>query len=309
MEKFVAYYRVSTVKQGRSGLGIDAQKRAVSDATKNCTDCIVAEFEEHESGRKNKRPKLKAALKICSDTGATLVIAKLDRLSRNAAFILTLKEKANDKKRPFKILFCDYPNIDDTSLGIMAIMAQNEAKRMAVRQHEANESKKIRGVKLGNAAGLTHEVSAMGVAARKEYRNLDENVINAKITIRKEIEIAQGKNITLTAKEIVKELNRQQIKTIRELDYELSNVRPMIKEVMKEMNIPKLPVGKRIPIPRTTQPKNETTGAKDVATKLREKGHSLQQIADNLNKIGLKTATGKEFQATTIMRLLEKKKA
>jgi DNA invertase Pin-like site-specific DNA recombinase len=307
--KYVAYYRVSTIKQGKSGLGIEAQKRAVLDATQNCEDCIIAEFEEHESGKNNNRPKLKAALKICSDTGATLVIAKLDRLSRNAAFILTLKEKANDKKRPFKILFCDYPNMDDTMLGMMAIFAEHETKRISERQHAANESKKIRGVKLGNAAGLTPEISAMGVAARKEYRSTNENMINAKITIKKEIEAAQSKNITLTAKDIVKELNRQQIQTIRKLEYELKNVRPMIKEVMKEMNIPKLPVGKRIPIPRTAQPKNDTTTAKNVATKLREKGNSLQQIADKLNEMGFKTANEKEFQATTIMRLLEKKKA
>lgn len=303
MNKYVAYYRVSTTKQGKSGLGIEAQKRAVSETTKNCTDCITAEFEEHESGKNNDRPKLKAALKICGDTGATLVIAKLDRLSRNAAFILTLIEKSKTAKKPFKILFCDNPNIDETMLGMMSIFAQHERKVMSERQKAAYESKRLRGVKIGYAESLTAEVRAKGIVAKREYRTNNANVVNAKISIRKEIETAQSKGKILTAACIVKELNRQKIQTVRKYDYELKNVRPIIKEVLNEMALTALP--QATPTPSVLKPKNDTTASKTVAVKMRENGKTFQQIADFLNENGFLTAKNKRFEAITVKRLIE----
>jgi DNA invertase Pin-like site-specific DNA recombinase len=90
MSRFVAYLRVSTVRQGRSGLGLDAQREAVRAFVASRNGKIIApEFVETESGKRNDRPKLRAALVRCKATGATLVVAKLDRLSRNAAFLLT----------------------------------------------------------------------------------------------------------------------------------------------------------------------------------------------------------------------------
>ncbi len=301
MNKYVAYYRVSTTKQGKSGLGIEAQKRAVAETTKNCNDCIIAEFEEHESGKNNDRPKLKVALKLCGDTGATLVIAKLDRLSRNAAFILTLIEKSKTAKKPFKILFCDNPNIDETMLGMMSIFAQHERKIMSERQIAAYESKRLRGVKIGNVESLTLEVRQKGIEAKRQYRAQNEDLMNAKEQIRNCILLAKG---TLTANDIVLKLNKLNIKTIRGFDYELKNIRPIIKEVLKEMGLKRLPVA--TPTPSILKLKNDTTASKTVAAKMRENGKTFQQIADFLNENKFLTAKSKKFEAVTVKRLIEK---
>jgi len=96
--KFVAYYRVSTKRQGRSGLGLDAQRQAVTDYLNGGKRSLLREFVEVESGKLNTRPQLEQALHLCKITGATLVIAKLDRLSRNAAFLLTLRDSCADSR-------------------------------------------------------------------------------------------------------------------------------------------------------------------------------------------------------------------
>src|SRR5688500_14069156 len=94
--RFVAYYRVSTQQQGRSGLGLEAQRQAVRDYLNGGRSQLVAEHTEIESGKRNDRPELAAALASCRVHGATLVVAKLDRLSRNAAFLLTLRDSGVD---------------------------------------------------------------------------------------------------------------------------------------------------------------------------------------------------------------------
>lgn len=301
MNKYVAYYRCSTTKQGLSQLGIEAQKRAVAETTKNCNDCIIAEFEEHESGGKNDRPKLKAALKICGDTGATLVIAKLDRLSRNAAFILTLIEKSKTAKKPFKILFCDNPNIDETMLGMLAIFAQHERKIMSERQKATYESKRLRGAKIGNTESLTLEVRQKGIEAKKQYRAQNEDLMNAKEQIKNCILLAKA---TLTANDIVLKLNKLNIKTIRGFDYELKNVRPIIKEVLTEMGLKSLPSA--TPTPSVLKVKNDTSTAKNVSMKMRSNGKTLQEISDFLNDNGFMTAKGKTFNPIQVKRLIEK---
>ncbi|MBL7817653.1 MAG: recombinase family protein [Saprospiraceae bacterium] len=292
-----------------SGLGIEDQKRAVAEITKNCADCIIGTFEEHESGGNNDRPKLKEALKLCGNTGATLLVAKLDRLSRNAAFILTLIEKSKTAKKPFKILFCDNPEIDETMLGMLAIFAQHERKTMADRQKAAYRSKRARiangeNIKIGNAEAFTPEVRQKGIEAKRAYRAQNENLINAKITIKKEIETATTKNRTITANDLVKELNRQKIQTIRGYEYELKNIRPIIKEVLNEMNLQALPTATTEP--KTKIQKIDTTAAKTVCTNMRANNKTFQQIADFLNDNGFMTAKGSKFEAMTVKRLIEK---
>ena len=302
--QYVAYFRVSTIRQGKSGLGIDAQRRAVADYTQNCKACVIAEFEEHESGKNNDRVKLNEALKLCQKTGATLIIAKLDRLSRNAAFILTLSEKATDKKNGFKIVFCDMPDIDETMLGMLAIFAQHERKIMSNRQLAAYESKRLRGVKLGYAEAFTPEVRAKAVQARKDNREVNENLNNAKKSISKEIRIHQSEGKELTAQMIVKELNRQNIKTIRSLDFELKNVRPIIKEVLQEMGLTALPKAAKMPTQK--KEKNDTTTAATVAKKMRDNKKTFAEIANFLNDNGFMTAKKAMFEPMSVKRLIEK---
>jgi DNA invertase Pin-like site-specific DNA recombinase len=103
--KFVAYYRVSTDKQGRSGLGLDAQRAAVKARLDGGTWKLVGEYTEVESGKRAKRPQLDAALAACKEQKSKLVVAKLDRLTRNVRFMLTLLDSG------VEVLFCDMPDV------------------------------------------------------------------------------------------------------------------------------------------------------------------------------------------------------
>jgi DNA invertase Pin-like site-specific DNA recombinase len=170
--KLVAYERVSTARQGKSGLGLEAQRKAIEDyaATKGGT--ILARFTEVESGRKNDRPELEKALQLARITGATLVIAKLDRLSRNAAFLLTLRDAG------VSFVACDMPEANDLTVGIMALVAQQEREAISRRTKEALAAAKARGVKLGNPNGAAalRRAGKGGAALRETVRqNADDH--------------------------------------------------------------------------------------------------------------------------------------
>jgi DNA invertase Pin-like site-specific DNA recombinase len=121
----MAYYRVSTSKQGRSGLGLEAQRHAVEGYLNGGDWQIVGEFTEVETGKRADRPALAKALAMCRLHGARLVIAKLDRLSRNAHFLLGLKESGVD------FVAADMPNANRLTVGIMAMVAEDEAQRIS----------------------------------------------------------------------------------------------------------------------------------------------------------------------------------
>lgn len=145
--RVVSYFRVSTQEQGRSGLGLEAQRSAVAAfcASRGCEN--LGEFVEVESGKRDDRPQLKAALHRAKVTGATLVIAKLDRLSRNVAFLASLQDSGA------RFLAADMPEANETMVHIMAAMAQAERKAIGKRTREALQAAKARGTKLGNPNG------------------------------------------------------------------------------------------------------------------------------------------------------------
>lgn len=142
--RFIAYYRVSTDKQGRSGLGLEAQRHAVVKYLNGGNWQLVEEFTEIESGKRNDRPELAKALAACRKHNATLVIAKLDRLARNMAFIANLMEG--------KVEFCavDFPTANRLTLHVMAAFAEHERDMISQRTKAALAAKKAQGVKLGN---------------------------------------------------------------------------------------------------------------------------------------------------------------
>jgi DNA invertase Pin-like site-specific DNA recombinase len=142
--RYVAYYRVSTARQGRSGLGLEAQQASVREFLRQTGGTLKAEYVEVQSGKDDHRAKLAEALKLCRLTHSTLLIAKLDRLSRNAAFLLTLQESG------VRFVACDLPDMNETVVGIMAVMAQAERKAISERTKAALAAAKRRGVKLGN---------------------------------------------------------------------------------------------------------------------------------------------------------------
>lgn len=145
--KFISYLRVSTAKQGASGLGMEAQRQAVTDYLNGGRWTLIAEVVEVESGKSNDRPKLAEAMALCRLHGAILVIAKLDRLSRDAHFLLGLQ------KAGVRFVAADMPEANEMVVGIMAVVAQAERKMISSRTKAALAAAKARGTVLGGFRG------------------------------------------------------------------------------------------------------------------------------------------------------------
>ena len=197
---YVAYYRVSTDEQERSGLGLDAQRKAVIDFINGGAANLIAEFTEIESGKRNDRPQLAEALKLCRKEKAVLVIAKLDRLARNVAFISNLMESGVD----FQAV--DMPDANRLTVHILAAVAEHEREMISQRTIAALQAAKARGVKLGSPDPA--KGSAIGVAANKG--KADRFAANV-VPIIREIE-ASGVTSNLG---IAKALNARGIPTAR----------------------------------------------------------------------------------------------
>lgn len=144
---FVAYCRVSTTRQGKSGLGLEAQREAVTNYLNGGNWSLVSEFTEVESGKRADRPELVKALQACRVYGAKLVIAKLDRLSRDAHFLLGLEKAGVD------FVAADMPHANRLTVGIMAMVADEERRMISQRTKVALAAAKKRGVKLGGDRG------------------------------------------------------------------------------------------------------------------------------------------------------------
>lgn len=189
--KYVAYLRVSTGKQGRSGLGVEAQRETVQQFVAQRSGTIIApEYVEVESGKRNDRPELDKALARCRRTGATLVVAKLDRLSRNAAFL----HKLRDEGVPF--VAADCPDANTLTVGVMASLAQHEREIISKRTIAALAASKARGRRLGGlrpgAANIAEQASA---AAKARKANADRR---AEI-LRQPLEAMRAEGLSLNA--------------------------------------------------------------------------------------------------------------
>jgi DNA invertase Pin-like site-specific DNA recombinase len=163
--RYIAYHRVSTAQQGRSGLGLDAQRQAVRDFLNGGQWELLAEFTEVESGRRADRPELGKALAACRAHRAVLVIAKLDRLSRNAAFLLNLRDAG------VEFVAADMPGANRLTVGIMALVAEEEARMISARTRAALAAAKARGKALGGArVGAVErgrQIAAVGAEAAR----------------------------------------------------------------------------------------------------------------------------------------------
>lgn len=223
MEKrFVVYYRVSTAKQGRSGLGLEAQGETVMRFLESCGNewDVVSVYREVESGRKDDRPELSKAIRDCRLKGARLLVAKLDRLSRDLNFITGLQKAGV----PFTV--AEMPDATELTIHIYASMAQHERKLISERTKAALQTAKAKGKKLGNPCFQRGEqIPGSGAP---------DNANAARIE--KADDFAQ-----------------------------------QIAQIIKEMG-----------------------------------GGSLREIADGLNNAGYRTARGKEWQATSVKRVLER---
>jgi DNA invertase Pin-like site-specific DNA recombinase len=204
--KFVAYYRVSTKRQGESGLGLEAQKSAVTGYLNGGQSVLIDEFVEVESGAKTNRPKLTEALALCKKTGATLVIAKLDRLARNVAFV------ANLMNSKVEFLAVDFPTANRLTIHILAAVAEHERDMISKRISEALQVAKRNGKKLGwaNPARTTEHAAACRIGANSNRINADQFSTNMQPIING----IRGAGIT-TLSGITEALNMRGIMTAR----------------------------------------------------------------------------------------------
>jgi hypothetical protein len=239
--KFVAYYRVSTEKQGRSGLGLEAQQEAVRSYLNGGDWQLMAEVVEVESGKKNDRPKLAEALRLCRLHGAVLIIAKLDRLARNVAFISNLMESG------VEFTAVDFPQANRLTVHILAAVAEHEREMISKRTKDALASKRA------FYARLTDQEKAE-LRLRGKATQLGGNRGKIHLTARKgalaSAALRSGKAESRAA-----------------------DIRPIIADI-------------------------QVSGAT-----------SLRQIAAALNERHIRTARGKEWTATQVMRVLGQEKA
>lgn len=223
--KIIAYQRVSTAQQGASGLGLEAQKKAIQDFAEQQGGTILDSFTEVESGKNNDRPELEKALHLAKVTGSTLVIAKLDRLSRNAAFLLTLRDSG------VKFIAADMPDANDLTVGIMALVAQQERAAASKRTKEALAAAKARGVQLGNPNGAAALRRAgrgneAGIAAIKS--KADRHAMDLKPVI----EFLQAEGLTSLG-DIANALNNRGFLTRRGGQWHKTTVKNLLDRIKK----------------------------------------------------------------------------
>ena len=203
--KFVVYLRVSTDKQGKSGLGLEAQQSSVAEYAKASAGQVVAEYVEVESGKNASRPELAAALHEAKKQGATLLIAKLDRLARNVAFISSLLESGVD------IVAVDMPSANKFMLHVMAAVAEQEAALISERTKAALAARKARGGLQGLALPQRrHEVAQVVAKATKaRISQADRHAANV-LPI---IDTIKATGASL--RDVANALNERGIKTVR----------------------------------------------------------------------------------------------
>lgn len=197
--RYVAYYRVSTKRQN---LGLDAQRNTVTNYIDNIGGSLINSYEEKESGKCDNRTELLNAIDYCKANKATLVIAKLDRLSRNVSFIFALKDAG------INFYCCDIPECNTLTLGIFATIAQSERETISTRTKLALQAKKEKGIKLGRPdASITNDMRIKSAAALKHKADSNTNNKRAYSIISSLIE----RNMSLQA--IAKYLNDNEFRT------------------------------------------------------------------------------------------------
>lgn len=213
MADFIAYYRVSTDRQGKSGLGLEAQQQAVADHLERTGGAIVEAFTEIESGKRRQRPQLAAALKACRRQKATLIIAKLDRLARNVHFISGLMESGVD------FIATDNPHANRLMIHMLAAFAEHEREQISQRTKEALAAAKRRGVELGR--------NGREVLARENRQRADSFAAELAATI-SEIKAAGHRTI----RAIAAELNQRAVPTARPgARWHRSNTHTLLKRI------------------------------------------------------------------------------
>ncbi|WP_195450320.1 recombinase family protein [Bacteroides nordii] len=217
MGNYVAYLRQSTIKQEKSGLGIEAQRDIISSFVKE--GVILAEYVETESGRKSDRPKLQEALAMCRKTNSILIVAKLDRLSRNVAFTSKLLES------DVEIIFCDFPQANRLILHIISSIAEYEANLISQRTRQSLKAKKERGVKLGKSENLMNKHNEAVARSNQTNRiKAKNNANNMRAVALLRSMIKEG----LTISQMTKQLNEQGFVSSKGCKFQIVQVQRLI---------------------------------------------------------------------------------
>jgi DNA invertase Pin-like site-specific DNA recombinase len=219
--KHISYLRVSTERQGRSGLGLEAQRQAVEQFLDGGRWKLVREFVEVESGKHDDRPQLAKALHLCKVTGAKLVIAKLDRLSRDAHFLLGLQ------KAGVPFVAADMPEANEMVVGIMAVVAQAERKMISDRTKAALQAARRRGVKLGNPNGARH---LRGLGNASAVSAVRQNAKDRAENLRPVLDDVKSHGVS-TVRGMADEMNRRGILTPRGGQWHPTSVRRLIERL------------------------------------------------------------------------------
>jgi len=213
MKNYIAYYRVSTDKQGKSKLGLNSQQSTVQEYVNSNNGKILNEFIEVESGKSNNRTQLAKAIQLATDVNAVLIIAKLDRLSRNISFIFALREsKVN-------FLALDIPDMNTLTIGIFSTIAQYERELISERTKKALQEKKKQGFQLGNPDYFSNAGRLKGANTNKI--NADNNIINKQTFALIKVLKENGKSLRY----IATNLNENGFKTVRNKLFNPTTVR------------------------------------------------------------------------------------
>lgn len=215
MKKYVSYLRVSTQEQKKSGLGMEAQRAIIAHFAGADQAEIVQEFVETESGKAiENRPVLQEAIRFCSESGHTLIVAKLDRLSRDVEHIFQIQKQL---KEQFKS--CDLPSTDSLTLSIFAGLAQREREIISIRTKQALKAKKAQGITLGKPENFSNAGRWAGVATRREKAQNNPHNKRALSLIRH----CRAKGFSFA--KIAKELNGNGFLTVKGKEYQKATVK------------------------------------------------------------------------------------
>lgn len=214
-KKFICYYRVSTKKQGRSGLGLDAQKSICENYINTQHGIMVNSYIEVESGKNDNREQLNSALTECKQTKSTLLIAKLDRLSRSVEFIFSLKNSGVD------FACVDLPELNTMTLGIFATFAQSERERISERITVALAEKKKQGVRLGKPENLTNNFDK---AYSNSLATRQSNAMNNENNKKAGLFVVSLRNGGATWQKITETLNDNGFRTRRNCKFSITQV-------------------------------------------------------------------------------------
>ena len=221
---FISYYRVSTTKQGKSGLGLQAQRETVMNFLNGGSWKLLDEFVEIESGKKDDRPQLMKAIKMCQLKNATLVVSKLDRLSRDLHFITSLQ------KSSIKFVVAENPDMNELTCHIFAAIAQHERKLISSRTKDALSQAKKRGVKLGNPA-IHNGAQIEGSGDTTNARKIKTYKANQFANQMKEIIDDINYNKAMTLRQVATELNNRNFTTRRQCQWTANAVRMVINRI------------------------------------------------------------------------------